>query len=113
VGHFPPRRPPRVLWVGLDGGAPLLDLQRQVEAVVQAAGLPAEERPFSPHITLARFREAPAAPVLSFEERQRAFACPPFTVNDFHLYESTLTGSGAIHRVVESYRLGCASPAAG
>ncbi|HEY5975999.1 MAG TPA: RNA 2',3'-cyclic phosphodiesterase [Geobacteraceae bacterium] len=112
VGHFPPRRPPRVLWVGLDGGTHLIDLQRQIETVVQATGLPAEERAFSPHITLARFREAAAAPVLAFEERQRAFACPPFSVVAFQLYESTLTSSGAIHRVLTAYPLEHASPAA-
>src|SRR6266568_527239 len=60
VGHFPPGKHPRVLWVGLDAGPLLGELQRDIETAVQAAGLPAEERPFSPHITLARLRETPA-----------------------------------------------------
>ena len=55
TGCFPGRRRPRVLWVGLKPQAHLIDLESRVRAVVLASGIPQEERPFSPHITLARF----------------------------------------------------------
>lgn len=105
VGHFPPRKNPHVLWVGADAGAPLTDLQEQVERSVQAAGIAPEGRPFSPHITIARLRETPSHLVAEFEKRHQAFACPPFPVDAFHLYESTLTPKGAIHERVRSYPL--------
>ena len=105
VGHFPPRKSPHVLWVGADAGAALADLQVQVERGVQAAGLAPEHRPFSPHITIARLRETPPHVVAAFERRHQAFACAPFEVTAFHLYESTLTGKGAIHERVQSYPL--------
>lgn len=45
----------RVLWFGpADAGSDLLGLVADLSAVLADAGLPAEPRPFVPHITLAR-----------------------------------------------------------
>ena len=54
---FPNPRRPRVLWVGLEGDLnALAGLQAAVEQAVTGLGYAAEERPFSPHITLGRVR---------------------------------------------------------
>ena len=52
-------RAPRVLWIGLGGDVPaLLALQSRLAArLLREAGFALEDRPFSPHITLARRRE--------------------------------------------------------
>lgn len=105
IGHFPPGRHPRVLWVGLEGSGPLLELQQEVELALIGAGIPPEERSFSPHITLARLRETPADKVLALEERQREFATPAFPVGEFYLYSSILTRDGAIHTREATYPL--------
>ncbi len=106
VGHFPPGRHPRVLWVGLEESAPLLKLQQEVELALIGANIPPEERKFSPHLTLARLKDTPPGPVLALEERFKAFGAGPFTVTEFHLYSSALTRSGAIHTRENTYRLG-------
>lgn len=60
-GSFGPPRAPRVLWVGLRGDlAPLRHLQEELVRGLHAAGFARDERPFAPHVTLARRR--PAAP---------------------------------------------------
>jgi len=105
VGCFPSPRRPRVLWVGLSTGEPLRLLQHAVEQAVATAGIPAEERPFSPHITLARLREHREADIAPFLTRNSSFHSGPFTVDAFHLYSSTLTAKGAIHRREASYPL--------
>lgn len=106
IGRFPVRGNPRVLWVGLATSSPLLALQRHVElACVKAGAIKAEQR-FFPHITVARLKGSTDEEVAAFFSRNAEFRCDPFTAKEFHLYESTLTGQGAIHRVVESYRLG-------
>lgn len=105
IGHFPPGRHPRVLWVGLEGSGPLLELQQEVELALIGAGIPPEERSFSPHITLARLKETPADKVLALEERQREFATPAFPVGEFHLYSSIVTRGGAVHTREATYLL--------
>ena len=103
VGHF--GRPGRVLWVGMDRPSGLLALQQEIEAALVRAGIPPEERPFSPHITLARLKGTPSLLLAAYEGEHRAFATSTFPVTEFHLYSSTLTPTGALHRREGSYQL--------
>jgi 2'-5' RNA ligase len=62
LGTFGPPRAPRVIWAGVGGDvARLLALQAQLVGALAACGFPREERPFSPHLTLARIK-APLPP---------------------------------------------------
>ena len=55
-------RPPRVLWAGLGGGVPQLrDLNALIEQACRDEGLEPDDKPFSPHLTLARFPDPKAA----------------------------------------------------
>lgn len=105
VGHFPPGQRPRVLWVGMAANEQLFLMQHHVENALVMAGIPPEERRFSPHITIARLKETPARLVMALEEREKAFASNAFPVTEFHLYSSTLNRNGAIHRREASYIL--------
>lgn len=98
VGRFPPKRDPRVLWVGVERSEQLIRLQSLVEQALARAGLEPEERPFSPHITLARLRDLTSSQIAPYLELHRLFEAPPVPVTEFHLYSSTLTAKGAIHR---------------
>lgn len=97
VGHFPPGKRPRVLWVGMDPSETLIQLQQDLELALFDVGLPPEERRFSPHITIARLKETDPAAVSSFEVRHRDRACAAFEVREVILYSSVLTNHGAIH----------------
>jgi 2'-5' RNA ligase len=60
LGAFPSESSPRVIWVGLARGAGYLDLEylhSRASAALAARGFHLDERPFSPHITLARTRD--------------------------------------------------------
>ncbi|ACH37138.1 2',5' RNA ligase [Citrifermentans bemidjiense Bem] len=104
VGHFPARGYPRVLWVGLEPHPELIALQQRIESALQPAGVSPEDRPFSPHITLARLKETPPAAVAAFESLHRGLAYPPFPATEYVLYSSVLTPKGAIHRKEEVFR---------
>ena len=55
LGAFPRANRARILWLGVDEGAGrLVSVAESVESAVRRAGLPAEERPFKPHLTLSR-----------------------------------------------------------
>lgn len=55
-GAFPSLRRAGVLWMGVAAGAPLMALQRDVELACAKLGYTREQRPFRPHITVARTR---------------------------------------------------------
>lgn len=96
VGAFPGVTRPRVLWVGLDGGAALLDLQQTLAREVAGLGLSLEERAFHPHLTLGRChdRTPPARDLLA---PYRDLDCGQFSIERIVLYESRLDPSGAQH----------------
>jgi RNA 2',3'-cyclic 3'-phosphodiesterase len=59
IGAFPDAHAPRVIWAGLRAGPPqhaLLTLASTVEAALVPLGFQTEEKPFSPHLTLARVK---------------------------------------------------------
>jgi 2'-5' RNA ligase len=105
VGVFPGRRRPRVLWVGADGGGGLATLHARVESAVREAGLTPDEKPFHPHLTLARLRRPDPAWVRAFLSEHRDFDAETFTVSRFHLYESRLLPEGATHLRLAEYPL--------
>jgi len=108
AGRFPPsdRRPPRVLWIGINAPAALLKLQAAVERAVVAAGFPPEERQFSPHLTLARLKHPDAgAAVDAFVRKHAIFRSGPIAIDAFHLMASTLTPSGARYQTLRTYNL--------
>ncbi len=95
IGAFPARGAPRVLWIGVvDGAARLSELQRELAERIAAIGIPLEDRPFHPHLTLARWRESRPA------DRERALAAAPLgavaraCVDGATLYQSRLSPAG-------------------
>lgn len=104
LGAFP--RPARatVLWVGIrEGEEELRELAARVEEALEGAGIPPEERPFSPHLTLSRIR--PHQDVRSLLERVPA---PPLrqAVDRVVLYRSHLGGGPARYEELEEFPLG-------
>ncbi len=57
LGGFPNPKRPRVIWVGVIGDTHrLAALQNGVEKAIAPLGFPAEDRPFTPHLTLGRIQ---------------------------------------------------------
>jgi 2'-5' RNA ligase len=56
VGAFPNLRRPRVVWMGMHDTARLVSIAAALDHAVAALGVPAETRPFRPHVTLARVK---------------------------------------------------------
>jgi 2'-5' RNA ligase len=54
VGTFGPPHAPRVVWAGVRASRVLERLHEALTEGVRAAGLAIDERPFAPHVTLAR-----------------------------------------------------------
>jgi 2'-5' RNA ligase len=107
VGCFPNFRRPNVVWTGVSGDTErLLRLQAPIEELARRAGFAPETRPFSPHLTLGRFRReaAPAQLARAGAALEAAAATPavrawsaPLAVDAVALMESDLRPNGAVY----------------
>jgi 2'-5' RNA ligase len=97
VGAFPAKGPLRVFWAGLtEGRSGLLEVERAVSQRLETL-IPAEDRPYSPHLTLARVKEpAGLSRAILFEGLTgRQFGT--VHVDAITLFESRLSPKGATH----------------
>jgi 2'-5' RNA ligase len=105
VGAFPSPSRPRVIWLGIRGSESLQALYTALEAALEDIGIPAEGRPFSPHLTLgrARYRLPPAQTVL---EPYNDFSGGMVPADKLVLFESRLQPTGAEHLPLKTIHFG-------
>ena len=96
---------PRELWAGVASNEALSHLQRKTETALQRIGLRAEERKFTPHVTLARLRATAQGHVMDFLTDHALYASGPFAVDSFGLYSSVLSANGSIYTLERDYPL--------
>jgi 2'-5' RNA ligase len=97
MGAFPNRRRPRVVWAGLDGDLTKLEkMQTELEDRIAALGWSREKRPFSPHVTLGRVKDARQVQALNWDVD---LAKMEFGVTAVRLVQSELRPSGAVYTV--------------
>ena len=111
LGAFPSLKQARVLWVGIGGELDQLStLQQNIDSVLAALGFAREERPFVPHLTLARVREGASLPERrSFGELVGSAAFEdkyPIEVEAVRLMRSQLTPAGALYTCLSVVGLG-------
>ena len=111
LGAFPSLRQARVFWVGIGGEMDKLSkLQQNIDSALAALGFAKEERPFVPHLTLARLKEGVSPPErrsfgelvgsTTFEDKY------PVKVEAVRLMRSQLTPAGAIYTCLSVVGLG-------
>lgn len=104
IGAFPKMGRARVLWAGIeDHEATAAQLSQVLDDELAAEGFEREERPYKPHLTLARFKTPARVPAHALDLLSGA-AC--FSLDTLHLMESHLSSSGARYEVRESFPLG-------
>ena len=104
VGQFGGKLP-RALWAGVRSNAELIHLQRKIETAIQRLGHAAEERKFTPHVTLARLRNSPREKVMEYVAQHSLYSSGAFEVNGFALFSSRLGSTGAVYNVERNYPL--------
>jgi 2'-5' RNA ligase len=107
TGTFPSGgRDPRVLWVGVAPGPPLLALQEDIERELEKLGFEREKRPFHPHLTLGRVKFPSRLDHLVQEMRKhKDQRFGEMSVQKFTFFQSTLKPSGAEYAVLKEFRL--------
>jgi RNA 2',3'-cyclic 3'-phosphodiesterase len=114
-GFFPGVTAPRVFWVGVEAGPQLPALATAVDERTSALGIPKEEHPFSPHLTLARggggsrAQRGRKSNFWQLQEKLAALPTPDFgtmTAREFFLYQSQLLRGGARYSKLLGFPLG-------
>lgn len=119
AGFFPTPRAARVFWIGIEGGDALTRLAKTIDDALAKIGIPKEDRPFSPHLTVARTRGGSGAPGRRKDDKpNRQFArlqeflathpAPEFgtmTAREFFLYRSQVSGKGSQYTKIARFEL--------
>jgi 2'-5' RNA ligase len=107
VGFFPNERRPSVFWAGVEVGAELGALASAVETSLLPLGIAKEQRAFSPHLTLARFKSTDSSALNRLHQAISAAGPLEFgtgIAKDFHLYQSILKPGGAEYTRLATFR---------
>lgn len=108
VGAFPHPQRPSVVWAGL--AAPeMAALFEAVEAVAVRFGFAREQRPFQPHVTLARVRFRPPPQLAQLLERYADARWGQVSIEAVKLFQSTLGPNGSRYDVLATAPLRSAS----
>ena len=99
MGWFPNPHSPRILWTGIKAPQSLADLALQTDSALAPLGIPVENRPYSPHLTLARTRDfgTPLAPLRQAIAQLPSVDFGHFEADRFALYLSKPGAGGSIY----------------
>lgn len=104
LGFFPNEKRPRVFWAGMEASSNLRPLAEKIDRSLHSLGFPVEERPFAPHLTLARLNPPGLPPKLGAAVKQHAARnFGSLTTHEFHLIESKLKSTGAEYTTLASF----------
>ena len=98
-------RKPRAVVASVASSQALIELQAEQERLMQRLGLVPEGRKFSPHVTLARLREASSRQVADYLAVRGPFRSAPFQVGRFVLFSSRDSVGGGPYVVEAAYPL--------
>ncbi len=103
LGAFPNQKKPCILWCGVEVNKALLDLQKAVEARLALYRKKPDDKPFFPHITLARLKRNSGKhnrvrELLSVEQTKLNVY-----IDRFSLKQSILKPGGSEHGVLKEF----------
>lgn len=104
-GGFPNLRNAKVLWVGMNGADPAAEMAIQIEQSLVPLGIPAENRPFAPHLTVGRIKLKINLNALAEKMENAHFDAGTVTLDRVALVKSTLTPRGPIYENLKVYQL--------
>ena len=118
-GFFPTAKALRVFWIGIQAGHELAELASDIDSALAELQIPHEERPFSPHLTLARGGGGSGSPKWRkgdgpnsiFAELQKRLAAMSeldfgtMTAREFFLYQSQLSPGGSKYTKLQRFAL--------
>jgi 2'-5' RNA ligase len=101
LGMYPNKNNPRVIWLGIQGGDPLVEIHKRLDAALLEAAITPDKHSLSPHLTIARIRRnAERETVQDVGKTFSQFKVDSLgtcLIDQVHLYKSILTPEGPIY----------------
>ena len=99
IGAFPNLFRPRVIWAGLGGETEALqEVYQAIEQALVPLGIPKEDRPFHPHLTLGRNKlKEGNEPLYRLMTQWSKGESAPFVVRGVTLFRSDLKPTGPVY----------------
>ncbi|MDT4966733.1 MAG: 2,3-cyclic 3-phosphodiesterase [Acidobacteriota bacterium] len=106
AGAFHSRGMPKVLWLGIeDKSGELERLHSRLESACEDMGIKREERPFHPHLTIARIRSSAGAKELASAHRALGFEAQGFQASELCVMRSELAPEGSLYSEISRHSL--------
>lgn len=108
LGTFGKSGSPRILWTGIRGEiSPLHVLQKNIDRSTESLGFVSENRPYTPHLTLAKNYTGKAAYETQFLDQAASHQPTPLNweVNEIVLYQTHL-GREPMYEPLETFSFG-------
>lgn len=106
IGKFGRGQELNILWAGVEPSSPLETLFREIEERLATIRIPKENRPFKPHITLARNKKnIDVKPYLRLIDQHRDTFISESTVMGFQIFKSDLSSVGPTYTILKEISL--------
>ncbi len=106
LGWFPNPHSPRVFWAAVNASPTLAELAQATDSACSELGIAAEQRPYSPHLTLARIKEpVPLNALRNAIAKLESVDFGEFTPACYFLYLSEPGPRGSIYTPLEKFPL--------
>lgn len=98
LGAFPNERHARIIWMGIEDGDVLASCAKIVERTLKRIGIRYDRKEFTPHITIARAKDAVNISRIIDDHRDDEFLS--FDCSSINVMKSILKPTGAEHSVI-------------
>jgi 2'-5' RNA ligase len=112
-GYFPNPHNPRTLFAAVHSDPALAELAGGIDESFRPLGVAHEERPYSPHLTLAKIKHENIRDLREHIATMPNFDFGTFRVTEFHLFLSKLGPKGSVYSSLATYPLAAASSQTG
>jgi RNA 2',3'-cyclic 3'-phosphodiesterase len=106
LGVFPHAQRPNVVWAGIEGGQTLQALAAELESELEPLGYAREDRPFVPHLTLARIKAKPPQSLHDLLKRHQKTQFGTASIASVEFFRSDLGPDGPKYTELATAPLG-------
>ncbi|MGE5343345.1 MAG: RNA 2',3'-cyclic phosphodiesterase [Candidatus Omnitrophota bacterium] len=105
-GKFGPKSALNIFWIGTGTHPALINLYQTIDKTLIRFGIPAEDRPFTPHITVGRNKkEFNFKSLYELMDQYRHEKIADMHVTHFQIFSSRLTPDGPIYTILKEIPL--------